>query len=64
VAAPPVVSLVIGQVLTPAGSASSSTGRLIETVPLGEPVASPATIVSRLLLAAWAAGVTFVLLSW
>ena len=64
VAAPPVVPFVIDQVLTPAGSAWSSTGRLAETVPLGEPVAAPATIMSWLLLAAWAAGVTFVLLSW
>jgi beta-lactamase regulating signal transducer with metallopeptidase domain len=64
VVAPPVVSFVIDQVLTPAGSAWSSTGQLAETVPLGEPVASPATIIFWLLLAAWAAGVTFVLLSW
>jgi bla regulator protein BlaR1 len=62
VAAPPVVSFVIDQVLTPAGTARSAT--IADTVALGAPMASPAAAISWLLLAAWAAGVSFVLLSW
>jgi uncharacterized protein (TIGR03435 family) len=62
VATPPVVSFVIDQVLSPAGTARSTS--IVETVALGAPIASPAPVMSWLLLAAWAAGVTFVLLSW
>jgi bla regulator protein blaR1 len=62
VASPAVVSFVIDQVLTPAGTARSAT--MVDAVALGTPIASPATAASWLLLAAWAAGVTFVLLSW
>jgi bla regulator protein BlaR1 len=60
--APLVVSFVIDQVLTPAGTAQSST--IVETVALGAPLASPAPVMSWLLLATWAAGVAFVLVSW
>jgi uncharacterized protein (TIGR03435 family) len=37
---------------------------MADAVALGTPIASPATATSWLLLAAWAAGVAFVLLSW
>jgi uncharacterized protein (TIGR03435 family) len=62
IAAPPVVSFVIDQVLTPAGTARSTS--IVETVALGAPITSPAPFMSWLLLAVWAAGVTFVLVSW
>lgn len=62
VAAPPVVSFVIDQLLTPAGTARSAT--IAETVALGASIASPATAMSWLLVVAWAAGVSFVLISW
>ena len=60
--APPVLSFVIDQVLTPAGTAQSST--IVETVALGAPLAPPAAVMAWLLLAAWAAGVAYVLVSW
>ncbi len=59
-AAPPVLSFVIDRVIDPVLTPAAAT---LATA-AAAPIASPVTVMPWLLLAAWAAGVTFVLISW